>query len=200
MIENIYLANEGAYDATGTKLEGLRKLNFIFGSNGSGKTTISRVIEGSGTFPDCQVTWAGGSPLETRVYNKDFVEKHFDAESRLKGIYTFGENVVVAEKIKTLKGEADAIKSELHRLRKVLSGDDGTSGKQKEREVLATQFLEDVWIAKGKLSDLKDAFTGLNNDKKKFRDRYLIEASSNFATVRDTAEVGKTPRLCSRGR
>lgn len=141
MIENIHLANEGAYDATGTKLEGLKKLNFIFGPNGSGKTTISRVIEGSETFPNCQVIWTGGSPLETRVYNKDFVEKHFDAESSIKGIYTFGENVEVVEKIKTLKGEADAIKAKLDGLRKNLNGEDGNSGKKKEREALATQFL-----------------------------------------------------------
>lgn len=189
MIENIHLANEGAYDATGTKLEGLKKLNFIFGSNGSGKTTISRVIEGSGTFPECQVTWTGGSPLETRVYNKEFVEKHFDAESSIKGIYTFGGNVEVAEKIKTLKGEADALKSKLDGLRKNLTGEDGTGGKKKEREVLAAQLLHGVWDAKGKFSDLKDAFTGLNSDKKKFRDRYIIEASSNVATVRDIAEL-----------
>lgn len=189
LIENIHLANQGAYDATGTKLEGLKKLNFIFGSNGSGKTTISRVIEGSGTFPGCQTTWTGGSPLETRVYNKDFVEKHFDAESSIKGIYTFGENVEVAEKIKTLKGESDSIKAKLDGLRKNLSGEDGNSGKKKEREVIAAQLLQDVWDAKGKFSDLKDAFAGLNSDKKKFRDRYLIEASSNVATVRDIAEL-----------
>lgn len=189
MIESIHLANEGAYDTAGTKLEGLKELNFIFGSNGSGKTTISRVIEGSGTFPDCEITWAGGSTLETRVYNKDFVEKHFDAESSIKGIYTFGENVEVADKIKTLKGEADGVKAKLSGLRKNLSGEDGTGGKKREREVLATQLLQDVWDAKGKFNDLKDAFTGLNSDKKKFRDRYLTEASSNVATARDIAEL-----------
>ena len=189
MIEGIHLASEGAYDAAGTKLEGLKKLNFIFGSNGSGKTTISRVIEGSGNFPDCQITWAGGSPMDAIVYNKDFVEKHFDAESSIKGIYTFGENVEVAEKIKTLKGEFDGIKTKLSGLRKNLSGEDGTGGKKKERENLAAQLLKDVWDAKGDFSDLKDAFTGLNSDKKKFRDRYLTEASSNVATVRDIAEL-----------
>lgn len=189
MIESIHLANEGSYDTAGTKLEGLKKLNFIFGSNGSGKTTISRVVEGKGTFPDCQITWAGGSPLETRVYNKEFVEKNFDAESSIKGIYTFGENVEVADLIKTLKGEVDGIKAKLNGFRKNLSGEDGSSGKKKEREVLAVRLLEDVWAARGKFSDLKDAFTGLNSDKKKFRDRYLTEASSNVATVRDIAEL-----------
>ncbi|WP_414898537.1 AAA family ATPase [Rhodovulum sp. YEN HP10] len=189
MIESLHLANVGAYDTAGTKLEGLKKLNFIFGSNGSGKTTISRVVESTVAFPNCQVAWAGGSPLETRVYNRDFVEKHFDAESSIKGIYTFGENVEVAEKIKTLKGEADGIKAKLDKLRKNLSGEDGTSGKKKEREVLAAQFLQDVWDAKGKFSDLKDAFAGLNSDKKKFRDHYLAEALSNVATVKDIAEL-----------
>ena len=189
MIESINLANEGAYDAAGTKLEGLRKLNFIFGSNGSGKTTVSRIVEGSGNFPDCQITWAGGSPLETRVYNKNFVENHFDAESSIKGIYTFGGNVEVAEKIKKLKGEADTIKAKLSGLRNNLSGEDGLSGKTKEREILAAQLVEDVWGAKKKFDDLDTAFTGLNKNKKNFCERFLTEASSNGATVRDISEL-----------
>lgn len=189
MIENIQLANEGAYDATGAKLEGLKRINFIFGPNGSGKTTISRVIEGSGRFPDCQITWTGGSALETRVYNKDFVEKHFDAESSIKGIYTFGENVEVAEKIKTLRGEADRIKETLFSLRKTLLGEDGSGGKKKERGALAAQFVEDVWSAKKKFDDLATAFTGFNNNKKNFCDRYLSEAPSNTAAIRDIAEL-----------
>lgn len=189
MIESIFLANEGAYDATGTKLEELKKLNYIFGSNGSGKTTISRVVEGSGSFPDCKISWTGGAALETRVYNKDFVEKHFDAESSIKGIYTFGENIEVATRIKMLKGEADKIDAKLKNLRKVLIGEDGESGKKKERETLDTLLLQNVWDAKGKFSELKDAFTGLNSDKKKFRDRYLIEASSNTTTLREMTEL-----------
>ncbi len=189
MIESIFLANEGAYDATGTKLEELKKLNYIFGSNGSGKTTISRVVEGSGSFPDCKISWTGEAALETRVYNKDFVEKHFDAESSIKGIYTFGENIEVATRIKMLKGEADKIDAKLKNLRKVLIGEDGESGKKKERETLETLLLQNVWDAKGKFSELKDAFTGLNSDKKKFRDRYLIEASSNTTTLREMTEL-----------
>jgi wobble nucleotide-excising tRNase len=189
VIESIFLANEGAYDATGTKLEGLKKLNYIFGSNGSGKTTISRVVEGTGSFSDCKISRAGGSALEARVYNRDFVEKHFDAECSIKGIYTFGENVDVAERIKELKGEADKIDAKLKGLRKALVGEDGENGKKKEQETLDAQVLQDVWDAKGKFSDLKGAFAGLNSDKKKFRDHYLREASINAATLREIAEL-----------
>ncbi|MBF9052954.1 AAA family ATPase [Rhodobacterales bacterium LSUCC1028] len=186
------LANAGLYDASGAQLTDLKNLNFIFGSNGSGKTTISRVIRDGGAssdYPDCQITWAGGAPLETHVYNKDFVDTHFNAESNIQGIYTFGGNVDVAEEIKKLKNEADGIKAKLSGLQRTLIGEDGTGGKKKEREDLAPQFLEYVWDAKRNFSDLKDAFTGLNSDKKKFRDRYLIEAESNVAKVRDIAEL-----------
>lgn len=189
MIETIRLASEGAYDSSGTQLHDLKKLNFIFGSNGSGKTTISRVIEGSGTYPECKITWAGGAELETRVYNRDFVERHFDAESSIKGIYTFGDNVEVAEKIKALKREADEINKTLSGLRKTLLGEDGTAGKKKERDVLGAQLIEDVWGAKKKFDDLDAAFTGLNNSKKNFCDKYLTEASANTATIRDIADL-----------
>lgn len=189
MIEHIHLASEGAYDAAGTKLEGLKKLNFIFGSNGSGKTTISRVIEGTGTFAACQVTWAGDNKLEARVYNKDFVEKHFDAESSIKGIYTFGENVEVAEKIKVLTEEADEVKKTLFGMQKTLLGEDRKGGKKKERDALTTQLVEDVWSAKKKFDDLNAAFTGLNNNRKNFCDKYLSEASINTAAIRDITEL-----------
>lgn len=190
MIETIFLANEGAYDAAGTKLEGLKKLNFIYGSNGSGKTTISRVVEGSETFADCQITWAGGNPLETRVYNRNFIEKHFDAESSIKGIYTFGENVDVAEKIKTLKSEVDETNKKLFGLRKTLFGENGNGGKKKDREALKTQLVEDVWNSKTKdFQEFSTAFTGLNNSKANFCNQYLNEASSNSAILRDIAEL-----------
>lgn len=185
MIEAIHLANEGAYDAEGTRLHGLKALNFVFGPNGSGKTTVSRVIDGAETYPDCIVTWRAGNPLETRVYNRDFVRKHFDAESSIKGIYTFGENVEVAEKIKSLKADADEIGSRLAGLKRTLSGDDGNGGKQKERDDLRNQLVEDVWSAKKNLDDVSNAFSGLNNNKKNFCTRYLSEAEHNQAELRD---------------
>lgn len=189
MIENIILASEGSYDAAGTKLENLKKANFLFGSNGSGKTTISRVIEGSGSFPNCQVNWTGDIPLETCVYNKDFVEQHFDLKSNIRGIYTFGENIEVVDKIKNLKDEADEIKKKIYKLRPILFGGDEAAGKIKEKEAVSAQFVADIWSAKAKIDGLKAAFVGLNNNKKKFSEQYLIEASSNTADLKITSEL-----------
>ena len=122
MIESIHLASEGAYDAAGTALSGLKKLNFIFGPNGSGKTTISRVIEDLGRYPTCAIAWTSGVPLEARVYNKDFVTHHFDGDSNIKGIYTFGENVEVAAVIEALRVSANELANTITTLRKTLHG------------------------------------------------------------------------------
>lgn len=104
MIEAIKLANQGAYDQLGTSLTGLKTVNFIFGPNGSGKTTISRVIEDSEPYQDCAITWASGTPLETRVYNRDFVGEHFDTAGSIKGIYTLGEgNISAVQAVTALK-------------------------------------------------------------------------------------------------
>jgi len=189
MIEEVYLTKEGAYDAAGTKLYGLKALNFIFGQNGAGKTTISRVIDNVSAHPDCVVTWAAGNPLETRVYNRDFVKRHFDGESSIKGIYTFGENVEVTKKIDTLKEEADEINKKLVGLKRTLFGEDGKGGKQKDSEELKDQLIEDVWIAKKNLDDVREAFSGLNNNRRKFCERYLIEAANNQEILRDVGEL-----------
>ncbi|GAB4142591.1 MAG: AAA family ATPase [Sphingomonadales bacterium] len=180
------MANEGSYDLTGTDLNGLKALNFVFGPNGSGKTTISRVIAGTNINAESTMTWAAGNPLDTRVYNRDFVEKHFDTPGSIRGVYTLGEgNVEAVKKIADLKIGEDEIDKKLKNLKKTLNGEDGAGGKQKERDDLDAKLVEDVWNAKRGYSDLDDAFSGLNNNKKKFCQRYLSEAEKNEAELRE---------------
>jgi len=190
MIKEIRLANEGTYDAAGTKLDNLKALNFIFGPNGSGKTTISRVIARTNKNNDSSITWEAGNPLETRVYNRDFVEKHFDTPGSIMGVYTLGEdNVDAVNKVATLRADADEVENKLRKLKKTLHGDDGAGGKQKERDELDEDLAEDVWRAKQDYSDLDEAFAGLNKSKKKFCERYRSVAEQNKAELRDIAAL-----------
>jgi replication-associated recombination protein RarA len=53
MIETISISSVATYAATPELLEGLSKFNFLFGSNGTGKTTISRVIADETKFSTC---------------------------------------------------------------------------------------------------------------------------------------------------
>ncbi|QGT78174.1 AAA family ATPase [Guyparkeria halophila] len=190
MIEAIKLASEGAYDEHGTQIDSLRSLNFIFGPNGSGKTTISRVIDGSGTHPHCDIKWAASSPIETRVYNRYFVEKHFDTPGSIKGIYTLGDaNVEAINAVATLKANEEEILGKKKGLENTLHGEDRKSGKKKERAEIDDQFREDIWKAKVRFDDFRDAFAGLNSNKTKFRDRYLAEVEKNKSELRDIADL-----------
>ena len=163
MINNIYLSSAGAFN--GTNLSNLKQLNFIFGSNGSGKTTISRVVNNDVEFPSCRIDWKLGPRLDRRVYNRNFVANHFDNAENIKGIYTFGGNVEIARVIQTLKSEQELLEKKIIGFNKVLSGEDGKSGKEKELKDLYERFIDDVWNAK-KTLNLDDSFAGLEPDLK----------------------------------
>jgi len=77
MIESISIANTATFGSSPELLTGLSQFNCLFGSNGIGKTTISRIIADEARYPDCSVTWKHGRPLEKVVLNLDFVEKNF---------------------------------------------------------------------------------------------------------------------------
>jgi wobble nucleotide-excising tRNase len=84
-----------------------RRINYIYGGNGSGKTTISRLIANHAIYPNCEIAWSGKN-LPAIVYNKDFVKENFEQDT-LKGIFTLGKDVPDAEdRIKRLLKEIEA--------------------------------------------------------------------------------------------
>ena len=89
MFKKFFLAKEASYSDEGETLSDLKTINFIFGANGSGKTTISRVIADPESRPACKLKWANDRPLECLVYNTDFTKRNYAAT--LPGIFTLGE-------------------------------------------------------------------------------------------------------------
>lgn len=191
MIEHIHIAKEGSYDADGVDLEGLKLVNFIFGSNGSGKTTISRVIQSPEGCSDCTVRWRTGHEIEALVYNRDFVERHFNSNSAIKGVYTFGDNNEVLGDIARLKDETTLISDKIQRAEINLNGEDGSAGARGRLKELEEQFTADIWNVKSTIGykQLKAVFKGLNSDKQKFRDAYDAERLSNMAELREVGPL-----------
>ncbi len=176
MIESIQIKDVATYDKTIPEMmNGLSKFNFLFGSNGSGKTTITRVIANESEFPSCEVKWKGGIKLEPMVYNRDFVDHNFNQSSELKGIFTLGEkNVETLEKIIAAKGDLNTITKNIVSLNNQLGGDDGLGGKNNELAMLEDAFKNKCWVQKQKHdSALFGAFEGVRNSKDNFRDRVL---------------------------
>lgn len=77
MIKEIVIKNVATYDDKGVTIDNIEKINYIYGANGCGKTTISNLL---GNFElekysDCQVKWANNVAERVFVYNKTFREK-----------------------------------------------------------------------------------------------------------------------------
>ena len=185
MIRSIEIANIASFKDEPEQLENLTKLNFIFGSNGTGKTTISRVIAEPDSKESCSVQWKGMHNLECFVYNKDFKERNFEQESTLKGIFTLGEEEIDTQrKIEDAKSKIGDLNGKIRGLTNTLKGPDGSGGKEKELQKLKKQFEERCWQQKIKYDDLfAEAFSGYRNSRSKFANKVLNEESGNQAEL-----------------
>ena len=188
MIESIILSNTATYTGDPQVLESLSKFNYFYGSNGTGKTTISRLIADQSLYPDCSVQWKSDNPLETLVYNRDYIEKNFDQSEHLKGVFTLGEQQKdTLDKIEDLKAEIDDLEKKVAGVKIRLDGD-GTEehiGKRAESVQLEEWLKNKCWAQKQKYDGIfKDAFSGVRSNAEKFKARAKQELSSNQAELK----------------
>lgn len=191
MIESIHIACTATYGSTPEILSDLSKFNFFYGSNGSGKTTITKLIAYEGLFPACSVIWKSGTKLQSMVYNRDFVTKNFTQSTEIKGIFTLGEeNIDTLNKIAAAKEELNALTKRIENLNLNLNGEDGASGKKGELATLEEEFKNKCWTQKQK-HDAKffGAFEKFRGSSEKFKLKLLQERESNSATLKLLADL-----------
>ena len=183
MIKNVHLSDIATFGPSSEKLADLAEINFIFGSNGTGKTTISRIIANPTSNPQCSVTWENEAFHETFVYNRDFVDVNLNQPQDLRGIFTLGEkHKEIFDKIEMAKEELESINRSINTLTNTLKGSNGNGGKVKDLKQLGDKFAEACWKLKLKYEDrFSYAFAGLRGSKTAFRDRLLKESSDNSA-------------------
>lgn len=187
MIESITIKDVASYDKEGVVIDDLNKINFIYGANASGKTTISNFIYDSSDskFSNCSLVWKNNLPLNVLVYNKGFRERNF-GKGKLSGVFTLGE--ATTEQIKEIEQkneELKAIKADGIRKHETLDK------LKSEKELLENNFKETTWknVYKKHEIDFKEAFQG-SMKKETFKDRLLQEFSRNNAQL-ETLETLK---------
>lgn len=175
------------------EVNALSQVNFFFGSNGTGKTTVSRVIADETKFPTCNLTWKAGTKLQTLVYNHDFVERNFNQSAELKGVFTLGEKQLdTLAKIAATKSELDALTTKIESLTLGLQGADGTGGKKGDLATLEARLKEKCWAQKQKHdAKLQGGFEGYRNSSDKFKSKVLQELTANKASLLTLAELEK---------
>lgn len=192
MIKTVEIKSVATYGESSEKLTDLKKVNFIYGSNGTGKTTISRAIANAvdhaadPAYRDCRVTWQGGNTLKVSVYDRDFVDGQFAQPEGLSGVFTLGEEDKQSmEKIAGLQKEQYSIREHIAKFKNTLHGQDGAGGAVGNLETNDENFQEKCWKMQERYRNFRDAFSRSRGSKKQFMAKLLYEDENNSsASVR----------------
>ena len=110
MIDNIIIKNVTTYDNTGTSVDDLKKVNFFFGYNGSGKSTIAKYLKDlsitepankNASYLNCTQTGYDSENNEILVFDQQFIDTNFKSETgKLKGVFSLDEiNITIKENL-----------------------------------------------------------------------------------------------------
>lgn len=128
---------EASYKGTGCHIEPTY-INFFFGNNGSGKSTIAKaILSGEG------VTYTSGrtaSDYLTLVYNQDFIDANFKSYRNMKGVFTLNaKNAEVQQKINEKIEERSTEQKTLN------AATDKRAKLAAAQEKLRKDFYKDCW-------------------------------------------------------
>ena len=148
-------------------------VNFFFGNNGAGKSTIAKAIKsGAG------ITYAPGrtaSDYLPLVYNQDFIDENFRSYRNMKGVFTL--NAKNAE----IQKQIDEVTEKRTQVKKLLSEASDKRGKiANAKDKLHKDFLKECW-ERGRT--LRDDFPGTMDKKGKsdpFAREILKHAPANI--------------------
>ncbi len=99
MITKITLPLQLPFDAEQATIDGLNRVCFLFGPNGSGKTTISQLIADEAINGASSILqWDSVAPTRTYVYNRKFISTNFADSFSIPGVFTMGKGMIDAQK------------------------------------------------------------------------------------------------------
>ena len=107
MISKITMKDIASYDTTGVDIDTNKKINFFFGYNGCGKSTIARFlhnislpfVEQSSDFANCTQIGFNSATETILVYNEEFRNDNFITKDEQRGIFSLNKTNAVIDSL-----------------------------------------------------------------------------------------------------
>ncbi|WQW51947.1 AAA family ATPase [Helicobacter pylori] len=175
-ISQISLKKVATFDENGASFKDLNSINFIYGANGSGKTTTSSFLKNlaengiEDKFANSKIAWYNNESLKIEVYNKQFKEEQF-RNSQVKGIFTLGKKT--NENLEKIESKTKSINEEKEKKKKNKESLQKLEQERKEKE---KDFTDSCWekLYKKNEEDFKETLEGFKR-KEKFKEKILKE-------------------------
>ena len=192
MINDIIVKNVATYDNSDHLIANLKKLNFFYGTNGSGKTTISRIINSPFNYKDSTIQWENNRPLNCMVYNKDFIRKNFQQSSNIPGVFTLGEDSIEnQQRIKELQQSLTVQQKEKSEILNGIVEIELPQEQLKQKEDLKESFFDLFWKAKEDLDKtaIDIYLQGFKGSKQKFFEKVLEESHKSKSQLKGKSQL-----------
>ncbi|GAA9059073.1 AAA family ATPase [Helicobacter pylori] len=179
-ISQIVLKSVATFGESEASFEDLNSINFIYGANGSGKTTTSSFLKNlaenriEDKFANSEIKWHNGESLKIEVYNKQFKEEQF-RNSQVKCIFTLGKET--NENLENIESKKESINKENE---KKIKNEKILQDLTQEKEKAEKDFTDNCWekLYKKNEEDFKETLEGFKR-KEKFKEKILEKFKNN---------------------
>lgn len=142
-------------------------INFFYGNNGVGKTTIARHIE-----ENLGINWTSGksnADYSVLIYNQDFITSNLQNYGKLPGVFTINEiNISIQNEIEEKNKDKRKLSEDLTKLNEIKTNKEGSLGKQLEL------FQDSCWEKTKKIRERFEKTQGGKKRKAAFADEVLL--------------------------
>ncbi len=159
-------------------------INFFYGNNGAGKSTIARAIKA-----DDGLLWQPGksnADYAVLVYDQGFINANFQNYGNLRGVFTIGEvNITIQNQIKE-KSDQKAVED-----KRLTEATDAIGRNETEKNTLFTRFQDNCWNRTKAIRDAFDETQGGFKRKMQFTTQVLtvLPVQHDFGALRELYEI-----------
>jgi len=169
-----------------------KEINYFFGSNGTGKSSLGKVIANISAYSHCNLDWAA-SQIDVFIYNKQFVQDNFSQSNAIKGIFTLGKDATDVQKF------IEDTNTKIVDLKNKIEGLETSKTKQEEKLSKKREEVEEkAWALKKKYeADFKPAFKGFMGSAKDFLSKCISEQKNSSDILGETEIIEKSKKVFS---